>query len=65
MATSLEDRNAVFSLPDENPSGMKFCDECAARLARACPACGASSRPELNFAVSCALHPQLDRAYEV
>jgi len=37
----------------ENPSGMKFCGECGARLETACPACGAANLPENKFCGEC------------
>jgi class 3 adenylate cyclase len=33
----------------ENPSGVKFCGECGARLDAACPACGAANPPGIKF----------------
>ncbi|MGH7276250.1 MAG: AAA family ATPase, partial [Candidatus Rokuibacteriota bacterium] len=43
----------------ENRAGMKFCEECGARLDAACPACGAQVSPGKKFCGSCgaALHP--------
>ena len=38
----------------ENPSGMKFCGECAAPLASTCPSCGAANPPEHKFCGQCA-----------
>jgi predicted ATPase/class 3 adenylate cyclase len=37
----------------ENPSGMKFCGECGARLDAPCPACRASNPPENKFCGEC------------
>ncbi len=37
----------------ENPSGVKFCGECGARLESACPACGASNPPGNKFCAQC------------
>ena len=38
----------------ENPSGMKFCGECAAPLAATCPSCGAANPPGNKFCGQCA-----------
>ena len=35
----------------ENPTGTKFCGECAAPLASTCPSCGAANPPESNGSV--------------
>src|SRR5262245_30520620 len=40
----------------ENRPGAKFCEECAAPLARACANCGAALSPTANFCSECA-HP--------
>jgi len=37
----------------ENPSGVKFCGECGARLESACSACGASNPPGNKFCGQC------------
>jgi class 3 adenylate cyclase len=37
----------------ENPSGMKFCGECGARLDVSCPACRASNPPGNKFCGEC------------
>ena len=37
----------------ENPSGLKFCGECGARLTLACPSCGAANSPEQKFCGAC------------
>src|SRR4029434_2793453 len=37
----------------ENPSGMKFCGECGARLDTSCPACRASNPPGNKFCGEC------------
>ena len=37
----------------ENDSGQKFCGECGAPLAAACPSCGASNSPEQKFCGQC------------
>src|SRR5919106_3870393 len=37
----------------ENPSGVKFCGECGARLESACPSCGASNPPGNKFCGQC------------
>ena len=37
----------------ENPSGLKFCGECGARLAAVCTACGAANSPEQKFCGEC------------
>ena len=38
----------------ENPPGAKFCGECAAPLAAACPSCGAANPPGNKFCGQCA-----------
>lgn len=38
----------------ENPTGMRFCGQCAAPLASVCPSCGASNPPEHKFCGQCA-----------
>ena len=38
----------------ENPTGMKFCGQCAAPLAAVCPFCGASNPPGHKFCGQCA-----------
>ena len=38
----------------ENPTGMKFCGQCAAPLASTCPSCGAANPPENKFCGQCA-----------
>ena len=38
----------------ENPTGMKFCGQCAAPLAAVCPSCGASNPPGHKFCGQCA-----------
>src|SRR5438552_7553383 len=38
----------------ENPTGAKFCTECAAPLARRCAACGAEPPPTAKFCPECA-----------
>ena len=40
----------------ENEAGAKFCEECAAPLARACKNCGRSLSPQAKFCPECA-HP--------
>jgi class 3 adenylate cyclase len=40
----------------ENEAGAKFCEECAAPLARACTRCGRSPSPTAKFCPECA-HP--------
>jgi len=37
----------------ENPSGVKFCGECGARLESVCAACGATNPPGNNFCGQC------------
>ena len=37
----------------ENPSALKFCGECGARLAAVCAACGANNAPEQEFCGEC------------
>jgi class 3 adenylate cyclase len=38
----------------ENPTGMRFCGQCAAPLAATCASCGASNPPENKFCGQCA-----------
>jgi class 3 adenylate cyclase/tetratricopeptide (TPR) repeat protein len=38
----------------ENPTGMKFCGECAAPLVATCPSCGAANPPGNKFCGQCA-----------
>src|SRR2546426_5500460 len=38
----------------ENPTGMKFCGQCAAPLASVCASCGASNPPENKLCGQCA-----------
>src|SRR5262249_1789528 len=38
----------------ENPSGMKFCGECAAPLKSGCPHCGGDNPPGVKFCGQCA-----------
>jgi hypothetical protein len=40
----------------ENEAGAKFCEECAAPLARACAQCGRPLSPTAKFCPDCA-HP--------
>ena len=40
----------------ENEAGAKFCEECAAPLARACAKCGRQLSPTAKFCPECA-HP--------
>jgi class 3 adenylate cyclase len=40
----------------QNPTGIKFCGECAAPLAATCPSCGAANPPENKFCGQCAAH---------
>ena len=40
----------------ENPSGAKFCEECATSLARTCASCGNPIVPTAKFCPECA-HP--------
>jgi class 3 adenylate cyclase/tetratricopeptide (TPR) repeat protein len=37
----------------DNRAGARFCAECGATLARACPACGAAAGPEQRFCDEC------------
>src|SRR6266516_91711 len=37
----------------DNPTGVKFCGECGARLESACPACDASNPPNNKFCGQC------------
>jgi class 3 adenylate cyclase len=41
------------SCSHENRAGAKFCEECAARLKRACAGCGAELRPTAKFCDEC------------
>ena len=38
----------------ENPSGTRFCGQCAAPLLSVCPSCGATNPPENKFCGQCA-----------
>jgi class 3 adenylate cyclase/tetratricopeptide (TPR) repeat protein len=38
----------------ENPTGMRFCGQCATPLAYTCPSCGAANPPENKFCGQCA-----------
>src|SRR5262245_44518133 len=42
----------------ENRTGAKFCEECAAPLARTCPSCGSAASTTAKFCPECA-HPLL------
>src|SRR5215467_5295184 len=42
-----------FHCQHENPSGVKFCGECGARLESVCAACGAANPPGNNFCGQC------------
>ena len=37
----------------DNPSGMKFCGHCGAKLAAACPQCGTENPPSFKFCGEC------------
>src|SRR6516165_364917 len=37
----------------DSPAGMKFCGQCGAALASACPSCGAANPPEYKFCGQC------------
>ena len=37
----------------ENPSALKYCGECGARLAAVCASCGAANAPEQKFCGEC------------
>ncbi len=37
----------------DNPEGTKFCEECGAKLVRACPSCGYEVRPTAKFCGEC------------
>jgi len=41
------------SCQHENPSGLKFCGECGARLNLSCPSCGATYLPGQKFCGEC------------
>src|SRR5262249_810019 len=47
----------------ENRTGAKFCEECAAPLARTCPNCGSAASTTAKFCPECA-HPLLAPANE-
>ena len=49
----------------ENPTGMKFCGQCAAPLASTCPSCGAANPPENKFCGQCAAPLLIDPDHEV
>src|SRR6266568_1028817 len=36
-----------------NPEGMRFCEECGAKLVRVCPSCGHELRPTVKFCGNC------------
>ncbi len=38
----------------DNPSSLKFCQECATALSRRCSKCGAQLSPTAKFCVECA-----------
>jgi len=42
-----------FRCQHENPSALKFCGECGARLALVCASCGAASASEQKFCGDC------------
>ncbi len=46
----------------ENPSALKFCGECGARLAAVCTACGAVNSPGQKFCGECGTRLGLDTA---
>lgn len=55
-ASCFGSENKVMKCPSchhENPSGLKFCGECGARLILACPSCGATNPPEQKFCGEC------------
>ncbi|AGW95673.1 hypothetical protein N234_37045 [Ralstonia pickettii DTP0602] len=37
----------------ENPAGIKFCEECGAKLVRVCPACGQKASAKAKFCSEC------------
>ncbi len=37
----------------DNPAGLKFCEECGAKLVRACPSCGREVRHTAKFCGEC------------
>ena len=51
-----------FRCQHENPSALKFCGECGARLAVVCAACGAANSPEQNFCGECGSKLSTDTA---
>ena len=55
----------MSSVPAENPASMKFCGQCAAPLAAACPSCGAINPPENKFCGQCAAPLSQDRRVAV
>ena len=46
----------------ENPSALKFCGECGARLAALCASCGAANSPEQKFCGECGTKLSADSA---
>ena len=46
----------------ENEAGAKFCEECAAPLARTCTNCGHPLSPRAKFCPECA-HPTASAVY--
>ena len=46
----------------ENPSALKFCGECGARLTAVCPSCGAANAPEQKFCGECGTKLSADTA---
>ena len=46
----------------ENPVGAKFCAECGAPLATACPVCGTANSPAARFCSECAASLVQDRS---
>src|SRR4249919_2548024 len=46
----------------ENPSALKFCGECGARLTAVCASCGAANAPEQKFCGECGSKLSADTA---
>ena len=46
----------------ENPSALKFCGECGARLGAVCTSCGATNSPDQKFCGECGTKLSADTA---
>src|SRR5689334_12911252 len=53
MCERTEARMRCVECQQESPAGAKFCGECGARLAPACPDCGTAHRPGQSFCWAC------------